>query len=218
MNTEVSDYGQVLGEWVKQLTPAEALVVAACIADSVKSKLPVEYRLKLLALLIRLIDDKGRFPSADEYDEARDHEAAEGRDFPSRRLVAEEYGGYRAAVAAAYDLYTYGQRRGTRKPSRKGKPRGTRRKYSPDEIVRALVYFRVHFGAFPRSIEWVQWQYLEIRSARERGAVKPALPTLGDMSVAGLQFPAALALAKEQFARGAVAPVVEGMPSLALRG
>lgn len=209
---DLSGDAELLADLVSALEPQEAKAVAAILLDSCERKLSILERLDGLRLIIELVDEHGRYPISAEYDGAREAAIEEGRKPPSRREMSDDFGGYRAAVTAAYDLYMYGTRRRPRRTKR-GKPRAPKDPpYTPDEIMRVFAYFRARFGAFPRITEYRNWRDLECRTAREQGRSRPRLPSVGRIRKDYLPYDQAVADARIKWERGAVTPLVEGMP------
>ena len=152
---DISETAQALGELVSALPPAEAAEVARVLGDSVERKLGVPERLAALEPLIRLADDSGRYPDAEEYDAARERAAREGRQYASRRAIADRHrrlprgGDRRLRVWTATAATSARASQGRDNPcSPKDAP------YSASEILRAIAYFRARFGVFPRPTEY----------------------------------------------------------------
>lgn len=200
-----------LAALVGLLSPAGALAIARRLERDAAAPIPLQRRLAVLRLLIRWVDANGLFMTGRQYQAVVDAEPEE--DWPTLRQLEGAFGLWPAPLEAAFDMYSYGRRR--------GRPSGaTRRKeppdpYTPAEIEAAIAYFYVLFEVFPRSTEYEQWAKLERRLAREKGRkVKPRLPDLKTIKEELAPFDEAVAIVRAKWHAGKVRPVVVGLPKL----
>ncbi len=165
---------------VAMLPYVERVAVAelhALLSHHLAEHRPVGDRERRLGLLCDLID-QGTLPSASAYTEAREREAAEGRNWPAQSSLTEAFGSYERALSTAV---RYSERRAGGRGA--GAPvhhdRRWTKTYTRQEIIEAIRRCRddLALASWPGSTVFFSYADAGRRAARLTGGDDPRLPT-----------------------------------------